>query len=66
MGFDDWRVSGLTVPQGKPLQTADLTFVGQPTLEYHFEAMHPAYNYGSHAVACPSFLADDCFEQSGA
>lgn len=66
MGFDDWRVAGLRVRNEKPLQTADLTFVGQrATLEYHFEAMHPAYNYGSHAEGCPSWLADDRFEQSG-
>jgi hypothetical protein len=66
MGFDDWRVSGLHVRHGKPLQTADLTFVGQrATLEYRFEATHPAYNYGSHAEGCPSWLAYDRFEQSG-
>jgi hypothetical protein len=66
MGFDDWRVGGLNVRHGKRLQTADLTFVGKrASLDHHFQAMHPAYNYGSHADGCPSFLADDRFEQSG-
>jgi hypothetical protein len=66
MGFDDWRVGGLHVRHGTPLQTAQLTFAGQrASLEYRFEAMHPAYNYGSHAEGCPSWLADDRFEQSG-
>ena len=66
MGFDDWRVAGAHVRQGKPLQVVDVTYVGKTaTLEYHFDAMHPAYNYGAHRDGCPSWMADDRFEQSG-
>ena len=66
MGFGDWRVGGVHVRHGKPLEVADVTFTTQrASLEYHFEAMHPAYNYGSHRDGCPSWFADDRFEQSG-
>lgn len=65
-GFDDWRVGGVQVRHGAPLQVADVSYTGpQASLEYHFEAMHPAYNYGSHPGGCPSWFADDRFEQSG-
>jgi hypothetical protein len=48
------------------LQTADLAYSGDGvSLQCHFEATHPAYNYGSHADGCPQWLADDRFEQAG-
>jgi hypothetical protein len=65
-GFDDWRVSSLHVRQGEPLVEAAVSFAGErANLDYRFTAMHPAYAYGSHPRGCPSFLADDRFEQSG-
>ena len=65
-GFDDWRVGGVHVRHGAPLQVADVSYAGAGgSLEYHFEAMHPAYNYGSHPDGCPDWFADDRFEQSG-
>ncbi|HEX5804892.1 MAG TPA: hypothetical protein VFY31_00930 [Macromonas sp.] len=66
MGFDDWRVGGAHVRHGKALEVADLSYVGKSArLDYHFEAMHPAYNYGAQIGGCPTWLADDRFEQSG-
>lgn len=65
-GFDDWRVGGLQSCHREPLETADVAFAGErASLEYHFEATHPAYNYGSHRDGCPEWIADDRFEQSG-
>ena len=66
MGFDDWRVGGCRVRHGKALEVADVSFDGKAArLEYHFKAMHPAYNYGAQIGGCPRWLADDRFEQSG-
>lgn len=66
MGFDDWRVGGCHVRHGKALEVVDVTFNGKAAqIEYHFEAMHPAYNYGAQIGGCPAWLADDRFEQSG-
>src|ERR1700682_5654065 len=65
-GFDDWRVGGAHVRHGEPFKVADVTFRGErASLEYHFEAAHPPYAYGSHRAGCPSWIADDRIEQSG-
>jgi len=65
-GFDQWRVGNVHVVHGAALQSADVNYVSDTVnLQYHFDATHPAYNYGSHAEGCPNWLADDRFEQSG-
>jgi hypothetical protein len=65
-GFDDWKVGGVHVRHGAPLQTAHVSVAGKDaSVEFSFEAMHPAYNYGAHAEGCPAWMADDRFEQSG-
>jgi hypothetical protein len=65
-GFDDWRVGGLHASQGAALELAAVRFeTSAASLEYEFEATHPAYAYSSHRDGCPSWLADDRFEQSG-
>lgn len=65
-GFNDWRVGKVHVAHGAALQVADLSYAGENvSLEYHFEASHPAYNYGSNVGGCPDWLADDRFEQAG-
>jgi len=65
-GFDEWCVGKVRVAHGAALQTADVSYSSdEVSLQYHFEATHPAYNYGSHADGCPHWLADDRFEQSG-
>jgi hypothetical protein len=66
MGFDDWKVGGITVHHRDPLQGADVTFEGaDASLAYRFDAIHPAYAYGANAGGCPWYLAADRFEQSG-
>src|SRR5260370_6776297 len=63
-GFYDWRVAKVHVAHGPALQTAALSYSGDGvSLQYHFEATHPAYNYGSHADGCPQWLAADPFAQ---
>lgn len=65
-GFNDWRVGKVHVRHLHPLQAAEVTYAGESaSLRYHFEAVHPAYNYGSHEGGCPAWVADDRFEQSG-
>jgi hypothetical protein len=65
-GFDDWRVGGLHSRHGDPLEIADVTYTGErASIEYRFEAMHPAYSYGMHRDGCPQWMADERFEQSG-
>lgn len=65
-GFDDWRVGGVRVRHGAPLQSAQVSVEGKDaSVDFRFEAMHPAYNYGAHAGGCPAWMADDRFEQSG-
>jgi hypothetical protein len=64
--FDDWRVGGLHSRHGEALGTADVTFTGErASVEYRFEAMHPAYAYGMHRDGCPPWMADERFEQGG-
>lgn len=66
MGFDDWRVGDVHVRHGTPLEVADVTYQGKrASIDYHFEAMHPAYNYGSSPEGCPPWMAADRFEQGG-
>jgi hypothetical protein len=65
-GFDDWRVGGVHVRLRSPLQKVGVNFEStRASLEYQFEAFHPAYNYASNAEGCPAWFAQDRFEQSG-
>jgi len=66
MGFDDWRVGGVHVRHGAALQVADVSYTTRDaSIEYHFEAMQPAFNYGSSREGCPPWMAADRYEQSG-
>lgn len=66
MTFDDWSVGAVHVCLGEPLKIADVSYRGdKASIDYHFEAMHPAYNYGSCPEGCPPWMAHDRFEQSG-
>ncbi|HEX4107352.1 MAG TPA: hypothetical protein VHX88_04415 [Solirubrobacteraceae bacterium] len=66
MGFDTWSVGRLDVRHGEALERAQAAYVGERMqIEYEFEAMHPAYAYGSHRDGCPPYVADNRFEQSG-
>lgn len=64
--FDDWQVGPLSVRHGAPHQVVDVAFThGDASLEYHFEAMTPAFSYHDNREGCPPFLADNRLEQSG-
>jgi hypothetical protein len=67
MGLDDFRVGGLRVCVNKDNPNiADLTFKSDvASVDYHFEAMHPAYAYSCHKDGSPKFIADDRYEQAG-
>ena len=54
-GFDDWTVGRVTVRHGKPFEEAHVAVAsgGRVSLDYRFEAVHPAFNYGSHPAGCP-------------
>ncbi|CDM25297.1 hypothetical protein BN940_14261 [Castellaniella defragrans 65Phen] len=66
-GFDDWRVGEVHVRHGRPFETAEVraAAAGRAALDYRFEAVHPAYAYGSHPDGCPGWVADNRIEQSG-
>lgn len=66
MDFHDWRVQNVRVQHLAPHQRASVSYRGdKASIEYHFEAMHPAYNYGASPVGCPPWMAHDRLEQSG-
>lgn len=66
-GFDDWEVGKVRVRHGRPFEQASVEVVagGRASLEYAFEAVHPAYDYDSHADGCPGWVAENRIEQSG-
>lgn len=66
MDFNDWQVQGLRLQLKQPLKTALVSFKGERVeIDYHFEGVHPAYAYSTHANGCPKWMADDRFEQQG-
>jgi hypothetical protein len=66
MDFYDWRVNGLTLRLGEPHKSVHLAFESSRlSIDYTFEATHPAYAYSSHKDGCPSYYADDRTEQHG-
>lgn len=63
--FDDWTVGALRVRHTDLLHTCELTFAGEgASLEVSFAGMHAPFSYRDNADGCPSFVADDRFEQS--
>ncbi|MFT3792287.1 MAG: hypothetical protein QM741_14720 [Rudaea sp.] len=66
MGFDDWRLEGLSMKQDLKFDRAEIAWK-TATVDLHmsFEAFHPPYAYGSHARGCMPYIADDRIEQSG-
>ncbi|HEX5806502.1 MAG TPA: hypothetical protein VFY31_09240 [Macromonas sp.] len=66
MDFTDWKIPGLEVKLGEPLRTAHVKYSGERmSIEFDFDAIHPAYSYDSHPDLCPKFFADNRFEQGG-
>jgi len=66
MDFFNWQVNGLNVQLKEPLKTAYARYKGDRiSVEYNFEANHPAYAYSTHKNGCPQWIANDRFEQQG-
>ena len=65
--FADWHVGKVLVRHGEPFHDVDVSVAagGRASLDYHFEAVHPAYAYGSHKDGCPGWVAENRIEQSG-
>jgi hypothetical protein len=64
--FDDWEVQGLRVRHRDALQVAELAYDGDGvSCQVTFRGLHDAFSYLENDDGCPSFLADDRFEQSG-
>jgi hypothetical protein len=62
--FDDWKVGGLEVAHTDPLERFSLRYGGEAvSFDLTAVARHRAYAYGEHRDGCPTWLADDRFEQ---
>src|SRR5581483_2325010 len=63
--LDDCVVGGLHVRQPEPLRVAELDFTGDGLrLELRFEGIHEPFSWHDNADGCPSWVADNRFEQS--
>ncbi|MCW3041482.1 MAG: hypothetical protein JWM31_3387 [Solirubrobacterales bacterium] len=63
---DDVDVAGLRIRQPEALQSAQLSFRSAAVnLEYAFEAVHPAFNYGLNEHGSPQWMAIERYEQLG-
>lgn len=63
--FDDWAVDGLTVKHTDLLERAELGFHSdEVSFGAVVEGLHPAFDYRRNVDGCPSFVADNRFEQS--
>lgn len=66
MGFDAWKVGPLSFGHEQPLHSSWVEYHGQRLdMAFTFESIHPPYAYSSHREGCPTFWADDRFEQGG-
>lgn len=66
MGFDNWVIEEFSMKQDLKFGKAEISFKSpEVTVEFTFEAYHPPYAYGSNALGCPPYCADDRIEQSG-
>lgn len=63
--FDDWAVGGLTLRHAPLMERAELRFAeGENLIELAFEGAHAPFSYLDNEDPCPSFVADDRFEQT--
>ena len=66
MDFYDWRVNGLSLQIKEALKVLHAQYKSDKlTIDYNFEAVQPAYSYGSHKNGCPQWMATNRFEQQG-
>jgi hypothetical protein len=64
--FDNWTCDGLTVRLPEPLRSAEITFDNDDVaLRYAFTARHRPFSYQENPNGCPSWMANNRFEQSG-
>lgn len=64
--FDDWKVGGVTLQVGEALRTATASYAGDElSIQFTFEGMHEAFDYGSNASGTPAYLAQNRYEQGG-
>ncbi|OUC80287.1 DUF7064 domain-containing protein [Gordonia lacunae] len=64
--FDDWNLDGAVLRVGEPLRTAQARFESTDlAVEFTFEGIHPAFDYGSNAGGTPGYLAQNRYEQTG-
>lgn len=64
--FDDWNVRGLRISHGEPLQTAEVRYASDRVgLVYDFDGLHEPFSYTRNPARCPSWMAEDRFEQAG-
>lgn len=64
--FDDWTLDGIRLTVSDTLDLATAAFHDDEVdLEFTFEALHPAFDYAENAEGCPSYLADNRYEQTG-
>jgi hypothetical protein len=63
--FDDWAVEGMWLRHTDLLRSASLGFSGTSvSLRAELTGTHEALDYASNEDGCPSFVADNRFEQS--
>lgn len=66
LDFTDWQVGGVHLTLGEPLKIAHVVYAGERvSIDFTFDAIHPAYSYDSHPDGCPPYFADNRFEQGG-
>jgi len=64
--FDNWKVGPFELYQDLKMDKARVRWtVERATLDFEFEAMHPAYGFANDPRGCWQFFADDRLEQSG-
>ncbi|MBD0860338.1 hypothetical protein IA539_03825 [Gordonia sp. zg691] len=64
--FDQWELDGATLAVGESLHTASAGFRSDSlSIEFTFESIHTAFDYGSNAAGTPSYLAENRYEQTG-
>jgi hypothetical protein len=63
--LDDCVIGGVTLRQPEPLRTAEVDFAGDGLeLALRFRGIHEPFSWHDNADGCPSWVADDRYEQS--
>lgn len=66
MDFSDWAIGDVTLAVGEPLMGAQASYQGDDlSIDFTFQGMHDAFDYGSNATGTPDYLAQNRYEQGG-